>query len=84
MPSYGRSLARAGRSHSRDAMARAVAVHDEHAQPQGHCRAPRRATDLPGGPIAGRWVRAPRAAHRSSIRRLLLISSKQSKQSELY
>eukprot|EP00964_Phaeocystis_antarctica_P111801 scaffold76075_cov36-Phaeocystis_antarctica.AAC.1 len=28
--------------------------------------APQRATDLPGGPIPGRWVCAPRAADRSS------------------
>ena len=40
-------------------MARAVAVLGELAQPQGHCRAPQRATDLPGGCIPGRWVRAP-------------------------
>eukprot|EP00964_Phaeocystis_antarctica_P023779 scaffold13303_cov70-Phaeocystis_antarctica.AAC.6 len=53
-----------GPSHSRDAMARAVAVLGELAQPQGHCRAPQRATDLPGGSIPGRWIRAPRAAHR--------------------
>ena len=54
--------ARAGPSHSRDAMARTVAVHGELAQPQGHCCAPQRATDLPGGSILVRWVRAPRAA----------------------
>eukprot|EP00964_Phaeocystis_antarctica_P088596 scaffold56397_cov38-Phaeocystis_antarctica.AAC.2 len=43
-------------------MARAVAVLGELAQPQGHCRAPQRATDLPGGSIPGRWVRVLRAA----------------------
>eukprot|EP00964_Phaeocystis_antarctica_P141982 scaffold107132_cov36-Phaeocystis_antarctica.AAC.1 len=36
---------------------RAVAVLGELAQPQGHCHAPQRATDLPGGSIPGRWVR---------------------------
>jgi len=36
-------------------MARAVAVLGELAQPQGHCRAPQRATDLPGGFIPARW-----------------------------
>ena len=50
-------------------MARAAAVLGELAQPQGHCRAPQRATYLPDGPIPGRWVRAPRAADKSSIRR---------------
>ena len=67
--------ARAGPSHSRDAMARAVAVLGELAQPQGHCRAPQRATELPGGCIPGRWVRAPRAADKSSIRSTYLSSA---------
>eukprot|EP00964_Phaeocystis_antarctica_P136806 scaffold101264_cov29-Phaeocystis_antarctica.AAC.1 len=47
-------------------MARAAAVLGELAQPQGHCRAPQRATDLTGGSIPWRWVRVPRAGDRSS------------------